>query len=477
MRTPNRRRFLLGSLGVAAAPFFPWDLQVRAAPVMNATQRRFIFVYVPGGWDQLLFLDPRETEFELPRDQYQAEAERTQVETNYSELTPYYHPQGLFRPFPENPEFSFGPAVAGYNRDGTLQHPRNLASLAERGIPMSIVRGVNVGTLGHEPGYLYHLTGEPSVGSAARGASVPVRIAAQLGGLDPALAGTIVPTVTLGVDSFTDSREGRYAALRFSSIDETQRILARPASLVEAPEVETELALFAERFGDGMLSSQLQAARSQTEEIFAAGLAERFQFLSRNDEESRAIRDRYNLGRDGGRGGPLAFAAQAIKSNLAQLVSVRLPGGGDSHGGGSLSHSRGLLPALVGLASMIEDLADSPAESLEGSWLDHTTIIVFSEFARTPRFNVYGGRDHHLTSSVLLAGAGVRGASVVGASSEVGQHPLPYDFENQQLAAEGAGRDITPKDLAATLLASAGLEYWEYRGAEPLWASLTVTPY
>jgi len=40
------------------------------------------------------------------------------------------------------------------------------------------------------------------------------------------------------------------------------------------------------------------------------------------------------------------------------------------------------------------------------TWLDHTTLFAFSEFARTPMFNQFGGRDHHLTSSCLLAGAG-----------------------------------------------------------------------
>jgi uncharacterized protein (DUF1501 family) len=47
--------------------------------------------------------------------------------------------------------------------------------------------------------------------------------------------------------------------------------------------------------------------------------------------------------------------------------------------------------------------------------LDETLVVVLSEMGRTPRVN--GGRDHWAhCSTVLLAGAGLRGGSVCGAS-------------------------------------------------------------
>jgi uncharacterized protein (DUF1501 family) len=49
--------------------------------------------------------------------------------------------------------------------------------------------------------------------------------------------------------------------------------------------------------------------------------------------------------------------------------------------------------------------------------LDETLVVVMSEMGRTPRLNGNGGRDHWtFCYSVLLAGAGIRGGTVYGAS-------------------------------------------------------------
>jgi Protein of unknown function (DUF1501) len=49
--------------------------------------------------------------------------------------------------------------------------------------------------------------------------------------------------------------------------------------------------------------------------------------------------------------------------------------------------------------------------------LDETLVVVMSEMGRTPRVNANGGRDHWTYCySVLMAGAGIRGGSVYGAS-------------------------------------------------------------
>src|SRR5262249_32681485 len=60
----GRRALLRGALGTAgaisAARFGLSGLaHAQTAPARDTTQR-FVFVYVGGGWDQLLFLDPRD---------------------------------------------------------------------------------------------------------------------------------------------------------------------------------------------------------------------------------------------------------------------------------------------------------------------------------------------------------------------------------------------------------------------------------
>ena len=56
--------------------------------------------------------------------------------------------------------------------------------------------------------------------------------------------------------------------------------------------------------------------------------------------------------------------------------------------------------------------------------LSRTLVIVLSEFGRTPRINDNGGRDHHARCfSAMIAGGGLKGGSIVGASDPDGMLP------------------------------------------------------
>ena len=169
----------------------------------------------------------------------------------------------------------------------------------------------------------------------------------------------------------------------------------------------------------------------------------------------------------GSPGARAAFAAQAIKQSVAQCVSLVIGNGTDTHFVGNPNHADALHPGIAALAALIDDLAksDAPVELQKSggkSWLDHTTILCFSEFSRTPLFNQFGGRDHHLTSSCLLAGAGIVGNQVVGASGDVGMGPGRYDFKARRAVSTG-GENLLPEHIAATLIASAGLDPWTLR--------------
>jgi hypothetical protein len=61
-------------------------------------------------------------------------------------------------------------------------------------------------------------------------------------------------------------------------------------------------------------------------------------------------------------------------------------------------------------SALLEDLDDR-------GLLDETLVVMMGEMGRTPRINKDGGRDHWtFCYSVLLAGAGVRGGTLYGAS-------------------------------------------------------------
>jgi hypothetical protein len=97
-----------------------------------------------------------------------------------------------------------------------------------------------------------------------------------------------------------------------------------------------------------------------------------------------------------------------------------------------------LPPADQGFSALIEDLE---ARGL----LDSTLVVAVAEFGRTPKINPHGGRDHWPDCfSVVLAGGGVRGGTIHGASDHIGAFP--------------ALDPVTPGDLAATIFWRLGLD-------------------
>ncbi|MGE3819341.1 MAG: DUF1501 domain-containing protein, partial [Isosphaeraceae bacterium] len=102
-----------------------------------------------------------------------------------------------------------------------------------------------------------------------------------------------------------------------------------------------------------------------------------------------------------------------------------------------------LLPPLdQALSALLDDLA---ARGL----LERTLIVMAGEFGRTPRISKLpgvplAGRDHWGASqSVFVAGAGVRGGTVVGATDPIGAYPKTAP--------------VRPSDLAATVYQAMGL--------------------
>lgn len=79
----------------------------------------------------------------------------------------------------------------------------------------------------------------------------------------------------------------------------------------------------------------------------------------------------------------------------------------------------------------------------ERGLLDSTLVIWMGDFGRTPMINKKAGRDHWPQCySVVLAGGGIRGGQVVGASDNIGG--VPKD------------RPVTPADLHATVFSLLG---------------------
>jgi uncharacterized protein (DUF1501 family) len=94
-------------------------------------------------------------------------------------------------------------------------------------------------------------------------------------------------------------------------------------------------------------------------------------------------------------------------------------------------------------AALLRDLS-------ERQLLDRTVVLCAGEFGRTPRINPAGGRDHWPTGfSCALAGGGIKGGQVIGATDPEGG-PEPADPRQVQ-------------DVHATILTAFGIDHDKLR--------------
>ncbi|MBM3995320.1 MAG: DUF1501 domain-containing protein [Planctomycetes bacterium] len=80
-------------------------------------------------------------------------------------------------------------------------------------------------------------------------------------------------------------------------------------------------------------------------------------------------------------------------------------------------------------STLVNDLHDR-------GMLDETLIVAMGEMGRTPRLNANGGRDHWTGCwSIAMAGGGVRGGQVIGASDRFASEPSRNPVRCEQVAA------------------------------------------
>ena len=132
-----------------------------------------------------------------------------------------------------------------------------------------------------------------------------------------------------------------------------------------------------------------------------------------------------------------ALLAKRLVSSGVRFVEV-VSGGWDMHNDlwNSIQTTGGSLDQALG--SLIDDLK---AEGL----FEKTLIVVGTEFGRTPKINVNGGRDHHpRVFSTMFAGGGISGGQVYGKSDKLGN------------AVEE--NPVTPGEFNATIAHALGLD-------------------
>lgn len=155
-------------------------------------------------------------------------------------------------------------------------------------------------------------------------------------------------------------------------------------------------------------------------------------------------------------GSSMLLARRLVQVGV-RMVQVNLGRGStwDQHGDLFPALGRLLPPFDQSLSALLDDLRNH-------GMLDSTLVVVAGEFGRTPKISklsVYQrpGRDHWgATQSILLAGGGVSGGQVLGATDNIGAYPI----RDRQ----------SPENLAATIYSTLGIPpdaHWDDPTSRP----------
>jgi len=374
------RRQFLGRATAGAVAFGLGALPTRRATAALAAKQRSIVVFnMHGGLSQLESWDPK----------------------------PGTETGGPFRAIPTS--------VPGIHLSELLPHT------AQQMHHLCLMRGVNTSEDDHGKGAYMMLTGRrqtpasdyPQIGA----------VAARLLGDDAnPLPGHILITPGGGGGR---GGEAAYLGPKYASIalgnGNPPQHLGIPEGI--SPETEAARHAFRKRVNDRFL----QQRRTAVTDAFAQSYERAQQLMAQRDafdvsKEPEADQDRYGR-HDLGRHCLLARRLIERGVNFIQVTHSNY----DTHNENFNFHLEQLAEFDQSFAAFISDLAAS-------GLLEHTLVVVLSEFGRTPNINLYTGRDHWSKAwSVVMAGAGVQRGAVYGATNANGTEVTEGQVDHGQL--------------------------------------------
>jgi Protein of unknown function (DUF1501) len=275
--------------------------------------------------------------------------------------------------------------------------------------------------------YLLHTSYPPSGGIVHPGFGSLV--AQQLGAADfelphfVSISGQTVGPSFLGV---------RYAPFVVTDPNQPPDNLTSPVNrdrLTRRLDLMKELEAPLARTGAGPLVRDHETLYEQTAQMVLSPRTKAFSL----DGEPDRVRDQY--GRSAFGQGCL-MARRLIEAGVT-FVEVQSPGW-DTHGTELESLKKLIPPVDQGTAALLADLKTR-------GLLDKTLVIWMGEFGRMPHINIAAGRDHYPQAfNVALAGAGVKGGQVIGATDKEG--------------VEVVERPVSVSDLFCTFCQALGID-------------------
>jgi len=256
--------------------------------------------------------------------------------------------------------------------------------------------------------------------------------------------------ISMGTREYWNRRDGHYLGPAHDAVP----LKVDPANPLDFGKPESDLTLAEQKLQFGLLDKLNRrkalsrpwdgelAARIQAYELafrMQKSLPEVMNFA----DESESTKAMYGLDQAETRTfGQQLLATRRLIERGVRFVQIQHGGGGagawDAHEGLLGNHASLCRQTDKPMAALIADLK-------RRGLLDSTLVVWATEFGRTPGTQGSSGRDHHpFGFSVFLAGGGVKGGTVHGATDELGFHAV----ENRHYVT----------DIHATILHLLGLD-------------------
>ena len=440
-KTFSRRNLFKGLAGATAFGAVAPAMRLFAEPPENF---RFVSLYLNGGWDVLLGLDARAPDM------------------NYEGLQQGYNLlESEFRT-PISVELGGRSVLLGAAT--AALHEAGPGGAAPHSSLMTLFRSVNMNTVAHAAGRAYVNTYRSPIGVVPRGSSFGT-VMSTAGVLND---GLVLPNVSIGMPTFNDAYPADYTGVG-TSLSSNIIDLLRPADNTRLDD-ETEALLAQAQDASRTCVSRSYRGRRPADELRSS--RERVRRLLEEDvgalfnvadaEQGAALRARYGLSEADARNArhPSTVAAivgQLLTTGLSRSVSATIQVGMDTHNTNwQTTQGQKQRDTFNALSHLLWDLRQDDPN------LERTVVTIHSEFARTPKINGTGGRDHWFANSFAVFGGPLR-RGVLGETVEGTLNLQKTDLSTGLPSSDG--EMLKPEMIAATIGEAIGIDISPFRTA------------
>lgn len=402
----KRRSFLKTITGIGMAGVLPMSL---IRPAFGAVADRFLItISATGGWDPTSMMDPKG---DAPR------ADGLGPVNNYSASEIKTAGNLVYAPYSNIIDAPSNDSAGHFDNFFSKHQDRLL-----------VVNGIDTQTNGHDSGRRFVWSGKLEEGyptiaalAAAPFAEQPMAFISN-GGYD-FTASLVAPVRTSGAGTFSQLA---FPNAQFPNDEDLAGVNFFAETSYSAIQQAREERLIRLRMAESLPKRQLQMDQLQTVRSSDVELESLLAYLP--EEVSEGLK------------GQAEVAIAAFASGLA--VSANLSAGGfDTHGDHDEDQTSSLTELLEGVDHLWEQIVEQGLE-------DKVTIVMGSDFGRTPFYNDGDGKDHWNVTSIMAMGAGITGNRVVGATNEKFE---AMTINPDTLESDSSGIIVTPQHVHRSL--------------------------